>query len=181
MALATRALCTRGFKISASEEELQELYKFFQQLQRKNPPDDAASYRTGFGKVIFIAWPRDWFVTEDIGPWWSIETCEKRQQFFEYVAHLYRLGIPSFFCERRPIDEMKFFMQFQANLEGGIQHGAKNMEKLARLKRQFLNLIILSSPENFNYLLEITQTDLANLHGAQNPTFRGKKSTFCSS
>ena len=144
MALTKRALCTRGFKSSASEEDLQELYKFFQQLQRKNPPDDAASYRTGFGKVIFIAWPRDWFVTEDIGPWWSIETCEKRQQFFEYVAHLHRLGLPSFFCERRPIDEMKFFMQFQANLDGGIQHGAKDMEKLARLKRQFLNLIILA-------------------------------------
>ena len=93
MALATRTRCTRGLEISANEEELQELYKFFQQLQRKGQLlDDAASYRTGFGKVIFIAWPRDWFVTEDIGPWWSIETCEKRQQFFEYVVHLHMLA-----------------------------------------------------------------------------------------
>ena len=114
MALATRALCTRGRSVSANEETLQEIYNFFQKRQRKGQlSDDAASYRTGFGKVISIAWPRDWFVTEEIGPWWSIETCEQRQQFFEYVVHLHRLGIPSFFCERRPIDEMKFFMQFR--------------------------------------------------------------------
>ena len=132
MALAARARCTRGLRVSVNEETLKELYNFFQERQRKGELfDDAAWYRTGFGKVISIAWPRDWFVTEEIGPWWSIETGEQRQQFFEYVVRLHKLGIPSFFCERRPIDEMKFFMQFQANLDGGIQHGAKDMEKLA--------------------------------------------------
>ena len=109
MALTARTMCTRGVTVSASEETLQELYNFFQELQRKDGlVDNAASYRTGFGKVISIAWPRDWFVTEEIGPWWSIETGEQRQQFFEYVVRLHKLGIPSFFCERRPIDEMKF-------------------------------------------------------------------------
>ena len=89
MALTARTKTTRGVTVSASEETLKELYNFFQKLQRKGElVDDAASYRTGFGKVISIAWPRDWFVTEEIGPWWSIETGEQRQQFFEYVVRL---------------------------------------------------------------------------------------------
>ena len=107
MALAARALCTRGISVSANEDTLQETYKFFQERQRKGRFFQERN-RTGFGKVISIAWPLDWFVTEEIGPWWCIETCEQRQQFFEYVVCHHRLGIPSFFCERRPIDEMKF-------------------------------------------------------------------------
>ena len=109
---------------AADEDQLEEIYKFFEQL-RANPLTQGGNLGAARGPQLAAVSKRytlptglkDWYVPRAISnPTWSVEKSLDDIAFTKHVASLHELGIPTFLREVPSPSLMKLFMSLEAHV-----------------------------------------------------------------
>lgn len=112
---------------TAHEDELEEIYVFFERLRPNLPrkPRDGRQMQRTLRLPQFASQQlRDWFVPRGVNnPTWVIENDSDEQLACKYITALYKLGIPTFFREEPHLSRMKLFMSMEAYWKDSFSPG----------------------------------------------------------